>query len=263
MDLGLKGKRAIVTGGSGGIGGAIALALAAEAAQICAVGRDPERLAAIEAAVCTTSDGFALAADLATEEGCRSAVEACVARYGGVDILINCAGAAQQQPVLTLPGSIVMDAIALKLVGYMRMAQLVIPHMQRQGWGRIVNIAGNAATQPTTSNLPSSFANAGVLNLSRALTDVTARDGILVNSICPAPIDDERTRRHLTEAAEREGRQPDVEADIRRMGAAMPAGRLCTPDEIAPVACFLASEACTYVFATAVYMDGGARRGTL
>jgi NAD(P)-dependent dehydrogenase (short-subunit alcohol dehydrogenase family) len=263
MELGLKGKRAIVTGGSSGIGRACAIELAREGARVCVVGRDEARLAAVAKELNARSEGFAIAADLSTEEGCRRSAESCAGRFGGIDILVNNAGNARQYPVLELPVSLVEEALDLKLIGYLRMAQHVIPHMQRQGWGRIVNIAGAQGTSPGVNTLPASLANIGVLNLTRALTDAVASDRILINALCPGTVNNERTRRHRLEAAEREGREPgDIEAQIVAAGKALPAGRICEEDEIARVACFFASEACSFVFASAIYMDGGARRST-
>jgi 3-oxoacyl-[acyl-carrier protein] reductase len=263
MELGLKGKRAIVTGGSNGIGRACAVELAREGVRVCAVGRNEERLTAVAAELNGYSESFSFAADLSTEEGCRRSVEACVERLGGIDILINNAGNARQYPVLQLPVSLVEEALDLKLIGYLRMAQLVVPYMQRQGWGRIVNIAGAMGTSPSVNSLPASLANIGVLNLTRALTDAVATDKILINAICPGTVNNERTRRHRVEAAEREGREPgDIEAQIVAAGKAIPAGRICEEDEIARVVSFFASEACSFVFASAIYMDGGARRST-
>jgi NAD(P)-dependent dehydrogenase (short-subunit alcohol dehydrogenase family) len=132
--------------------------------------------------------------------------------------------------------------------------------MRRSGWGRIVNIAGAAGTSPERGNLPVSLANIAVLNMTRALSDAVAGDGILVNTICPGLTNTERARRlHATRAAE-EGR--DVDELIAEAGRGLPAGRIAEPEEIAEVAVFLASGACSYVFGSSVYMDGGSRRGT-
>jgi len=263
MELGLKNKRALVTGGSNGIGRACAIALGREGVRVCAVGRDPGRLAEVERELHAFGEGFSVAADLATEEGCRQAVETCAERYGGIDILVNNAGSARQHPILDLPAVLVEEALELKLVGYLRMAQFVLPYMQHQGWGRIVNIAGAAGTSPTVHNLPASLANIGVLNLTRSLTDAIRSDSILINAICPGTVFNDRTRRHRIEAAEREGRDAgDVDAEIIAAGKLLPAGRICEEDEIAGVVCFFASEACRFVFASAIYMDGGARRST-
>jgi NAD(P)-dependent dehydrogenase (short-subunit alcohol dehydrogenase family) len=180
--------------------------------------------------------------------------------FGGVDVLINCAGAAQGRPVLDLPTELIDDALGLKLYGYLRMAQLSIPHMRERGWGRIVNIAGGAGASPTAGNLPTSLANIGVLNMTRALSDAAAGDGILVNTICPGLTDTDRAREGQQARAEREGRP--VEELLDDAGGRLPAGRIAQPEEVARVATFLASDACSYVHSSSIYMDGGARRGT-
>ena len=149
MDLKIDGKRAIVTGGSRGIGRCCALALAREGASVCVVARDRPRLdRVVEEIAARGAAGHAVAADLATADGCRAAAEQGAAALGGVDVLVNCAGAAQGADVLNLPVETIEDALALKSYGYLRMAQLVIPFMRRSGWGRIVNIAGAAGTSP-------------------------------------------------------------------------------------------------------------------
>jgi NAD(P)-dependent dehydrogenase (short-subunit alcohol dehydrogenase family) len=137
--------------------------------------------------------------------------------------------------------------------------------MTAQRWGRIVNIAGAAGTGPTATNLPASFANVNILNMTRALSDVGVKDGILVNTICPGLTNTPRTREHRRVAAERAGNaidEAEIEAAIARAGRALPAGRMCEPEDVARVTCFLASESCNYVQASAIYMDGGARRAT-
>ena len=137
--------------------------------------------------------------------------------------------------------------------------------MMAQKWGRIVNIAGAAGTSPNQINFPASLANVGILNLSRALTDISVADGVLVNTICPGITNTPRTRQHRFADAAKEGRtitDEEVEADIAKAGSVLRAGRMCEPEEVAQVACFLASEVCSYVQASAIYMDGGSRRST-
>ena len=124
--------------------------------------------------------------------------------------------------MLGLPVETIEEALALKSYGYLRMAQLVIPFMRRTGWGRIVNVAGAAGTSPERGNLPVSLANIAVLNMTRALSDAVAGDGILVNTICPGLTNTTRARRlHATRAAE-EGR--DVDELIAEAGRGLPAG---------------------------------------
>jgi NAD(P)-dependent dehydrogenase (short-subunit alcohol dehydrogenase family) len=231
------------------------------------VGRNQQRLADVVADIASGGgEAFSVAADLSSEAGCRAALDAIVQRWGGIDILVNVAGAAQNAHVLEeLTPAVIDDALGLKLYSYLRLSQLAFPYMAAQQWGRIVNIAGAAGTGPTATNLPASFANVTILNLTRALQDVGAKDGILVNTICPGLTNTPRTREHRRVAAERGGLSIDeaaMEAEIARAGRALPAGRMCEPEEVARVTCFLASEACSYVQASAIYMDGGARRAT-
>lgn len=261
MDLGIAGKRALVTGGSSGIGRACAVELAREGARVCFVGRDEERLGETRRLTAEAgSEGIAVRADLATEAGCRAAVEACVAALGGIDILVNVAGAAQASPVLEMPVSALQTAFDLKLYGFLRMSQLAIPYMQQEQWGRIVMVAGAAATSPEVTNLPSSLNNIAILNLTRSLTDAVASDGILVNAVCPGATNTPRAQARYGAIAQRQGRR--TEEVIAEVGRALPAGRFAEADEVARVVTFLASEACSYVQASAIYMDGGARRAT-
>jgi len=261
MDLGLNGKRAIVTGASRGIGKETALALAGEGARVCVTARNEELLAqTVKDIDAAGGEGMYVPADLMSVEGCQSVVSACVENWSGVDILINAAGAARGGDILELPADIIADALALKSYGYMRMAQIAIPHMQENKWGRIVNIAGGAGASPARGNIPTSIANAAVYNITRALSDAVAGDGIMVNVINPGMTNTQRARDLQQGRADKEGR--DVEEVLKELGARLPAGRIGEPEEVARVACFFASEACSYVFGSSVYMDGGARRAT-
>ncbi len=260
MDLGIRGKRAIVTGASRGIGRAIAVGLAAEGCHVALIARDHGLLDDVAGQVAAFGvRAVPFSTDLSTAEGCQLAYDAAVAALGGVDILINNAGAATMQPVLSLPIEAIEDALQLKTFGYLRLAQLCIPGMRERQWGRIVNIAGGAGTSPAAGNLPTSIANIGVLNITRALSDAVSKDGILVNTICPGMTNTDRARTLAQGRATREGR--DVEEIVGEMGAAVPAGRIAEPEEIARVAVFLASEASSYMHGSSLYMDGGGRRG--
>jgi NAD(P)-dependent dehydrogenase (short-subunit alcohol dehydrogenase family) len=183
-----------------------------------------------------------------------------VEAFGGVDILVNNVGAAKNADILELNVEQISEALQLKSYNYLRMAQLVIPHMKENGWGRIVNIAGGAGTSPTRTNIPTGAANITILNMTRALSDAVSGDGILVNTVCPGLTNTPRARTQQGARAEREGR--DVEEVLKELGSELPAGRMAEPEEIANVATFLASEACSYIFGSSIYMDGGVRRST-
>ncbi len=261
MDFGFKGKRAIVTGGSRGIGRACALELAREGAKVCVTARDERLLESVVNDLNTVGgEGMFVSADLTSIDGCKRVVDAAADKFGGVDILINTAGAAQGSDVLDLDTELLSEALSLKTYCYLRMAQLVIPHMKKNGWGRIVNIAGGAGTSPARGNLPTSFANITVLNATRALSDAVSGEGILVNAICPGTTNTQRTRDRLQARADMEGKS--IDDLLKEEGRKAPAGRVAEPDEIARVACFLCSEANSYMFGSSIYLDGGSRRGT-
>lgn len=261
MDLGLRGKRAIVTGGSRGIGRCCALALAREGVRVCIAARTQATLDSVVAEIDSAGgEGHAVAVDLSARENCDAVVDETVRAFGGVDVLVNNVGAARNADILRLDAAHISEALQLKTYSYLRMAQRAIPLMRANGWGRIVNIAGGAGTSPTRSNIPTGAANIAILNMTRALSDAVSGDGILVNAVCPGLTNTPRARTQQRARADREGR--DVEAVLDDLGAALPAGRMAEPEEIANVVAFLASEPCSYVFGSAIYMDGGGRRST-
>ena len=261
MDLELKGKRAIVTGGNRGIGRCCALALAREGARVCITARSQERLDAVIGEINGAGgEGHPVAVDLTLPESCQKVVTETVEHFGGVDILVNCAGAARGGDILDLPTELIDDALNLKSYSYLRMSQLVIPHMKQKGWGRIINVAGGAGTSPSSGNIPISLANIAILNMTRALSDAVSKDGILVNTICPGLTNTQRARDVQQASADQAGL--DVEELLQELGSKLPAGRIAEPEEIANVVTFLASESCSYIFGSSIYMDGGGRRGT-
>jgi len=261
MDLGLSGKRAIITGGSRGIGKQCALALAREGVHVCIAARTQETLnQALVEINQTGPKGHAVAADLTTQANCERVVQATIDRFSGVDILVNNVGAARNADILELSPELIDDALILKTYSYLRMSQLVIPYMKENQWGRIINIAGSAGTSPTRGNIPTGAANITILNITRALSDAVAADGILVNTVCPGLTNTDRARTQQSTRAEREG--CDVEELLQVLGQELPAGRIAEPEEVANVVAFLASETCSYMFGTALYMDGGKRRAT-
>ncbi len=261
MDLGLKGKRAIVTGGSQGIGRCCALALAREGARVCIAARTQVRLDALVAEInAAGGEGHAVAVNLTLRENCEAVVRETVRAFGGVDVLVNNVGAARNADILYLDVARITEALELKSYSYLRMAQLVIPLMRENRWGRIVNIAGGAGTSPARGNIPTGAANITILNMTRALSDAVSGDGILVNAVCPGLTNTPRARTQHKARADREGR--NVEAVLKDLGEALPAGRMAEPEEIANVVAFLASEPCSYAFGSSIYMDGGGRRST-
>jgi NAD(P)-dependent dehydrogenase (short-subunit alcohol dehydrogenase family) len=263
MDLGIAGRVAIVTGGSRGIGRAVAARLCREGANVALCARNPESLAATQRALEALNGGRILTveADLSTPEGAARAVEATVAAWQRIDILVNNAGAARGIPFDDLTEELWLENLRLKLFGYLRMARLVLPHLRRNGWGRIVNVAGLAGLQPSPLSMPLGLNNAGILNVMKALADAEAQHHILVTTVCPGPILTERQTRLLEDVART--KQITVEHAQREATSAIPLKRMGHPEEVADVVAFLASERAGYITGSLVVVDGGLYRAMI
>lgn len=257
MDLGLRGKRALVAGGSMGIGKAAAALLAAEGCRVAIAARGAEALAL--AAKEIGGGALALRADCTRPDDIRSLVAQASERLGGLDILVNSIGAARSGAFLELGDEAWKESLELKLFGIVRLCREVVPHMKRGGWGRIVNLIGHRGRQPEAQAMPAGVANAGLINFTKALADEVVKDGILVNGVSPCPMETRRLD-YMVEAKARImgiSEQAAREEFLRDI----PIGRFARPEEIAPLIAFLASERNTYITGTTVAIDGGATRG--
>jgi 3-oxoacyl-[acyl-carrier protein] reductase len=260
MELGLKGKVAIVTGASKGIGKAIAEELAAEGVSLALCARGQQLLTDIATTLHQRTDVQVLpfAADLSTLEGIRAFMQATVQRFGTVDILVNNAGAIRPGSLLAKPDADWQTDWALKVFGYIRLTREVFPVMQAKGGGRIINIIGSAGRQPNAGYLAGGGANAALMNMTKALADEGAPHQILVNAINPGPIRTERWDMMMARMATERNQTPAaVEASwlqdnpLRRPGEA---------HEVAALAVFLASWRASYITGTIIPVDGGATR---
>jgi NAD(P)-dependent dehydrogenase (short-subunit alcohol dehydrogenase family) len=263
MDLGLKGKVALVTGGSKGIGAAIALGLAREGARVAICARQPGPLerTAQEIARTTGAEVFPVAGDLTRPADVQRIVEATVARFGRIDILVNNAGAAPGGRILDLTEEEWQLALQLKFLGYVRCTKAVIPHMLRQGGGRIVNIVGNDGVKPLGFELSPSAANAADLAMTVALAEQYGRHNILVNAINPGPVATERWEGLVAGIARIQG--ISVEEAQRKVDRSIPLGRIARPEEVADVAVFVASERASFMNGACILLDGGQRKALM
>jgi len=169
MELGIAGRVAIVTGGSRGIGRAVAERLCREGARVALCARNRDSLAEARRALeAIGGQVLAVEADLTEPAAADRVVEATAAAWGRIDILVNNAGAARGIPFDELTQDLWLENLQLKLFGYLRMARLVLPHLRRNGWGRIVNVAGLAGLQPSPLTMPVGLNNAGILNVMKA-----------------------------------------------------------------------------------------------
>jgi NAD(P)-dependent dehydrogenase (short-subunit alcohol dehydrogenase family) len=261
MDLGLKDKTAVVTGGSKGIGRAAARSLAAEGARVLIAAREESALAgaAREIEADTGRRVEVVPVDLSTLDGVRALTAEALRRLGRLDILVNNAGAIKGGDFLTTPDDEWLRGWSLKLLGYIRMARETLPHMQRQGSGRIINVVGAAARNPATTYMMGGTANAALINFTKALADLAARDGILVTGVSPGPVKTERWDTLLRQQAEAAGQ--DLFTFEKARSAELPLGRIALPEEVADLICFLASARATFLTGITITVDGGITRG--
>ena len=257
MELGLAGKVAIVTGGSKGIGRATALGLIAEGASVLACARGQAALDKVARAAGDARERIAtIAADLTEGASIKRVVARCVERFGRVDILINNAGSARPGDFLKLDDQAWIDDWQLKFFGYVRMAREVLPAMNRQGHGVIVNVIGTGGLIPTGGYMIGGSANAALNHFTKALANEGSKHGVRVVGVNPGPIFTDRLRLFT----ERRAAGRDMDEVLKRM---TPLGRPGKAEEVADLVMFLASERAAFIHGANVTIDGGANPGLI
>lgn len=261
MDLRLKGKVAVVTGGSLGIGRAVTEALAAEGVRVAIVARTQSALdaAAREITAKTGVEILPVVADVADTAQVQAMMDTVAAHFGRVDILVN--GAAH-------PGGLVRSAIEeadpegllkdidIKVVGYMRCAKAASAYMKKNGYGRIINIGGLTGRG---SKQLSGMRNVAVVHMTKTLSDQLGPHGITVNVIHPGVVETPHIHELYAKEAKLQGLTPaEVEANYAKV---TPIRRVLKPDEIADVVLFLASERAGAITGESIGVDGGITRG--
>jgi 3-oxoacyl-[acyl-carrier protein] reductase len=252
VDLGLKGKVAVVTGGTEGIGKATALKLAQEGAKVAICARRTELLdKAAEEIRKTGAEVLAVAADMSKAADIERFMKAVIERFGRLDILVNNAGTSARGKFLEVDDATWSADLELKLFGAIRCTRLAVPHMRKQGGGRIVNITISSAKQPGAQSMPTSVSRAAGLALTKALSKEYAADNILVNTVCIGKI---KSGQH-----ERRIRKDGLTADdyYAKTGKEIPLGRVGEAAEVANVITFLVSDAASYVTGSSINLDGG------
>jgi 3-oxoacyl-[acyl-carrier protein] reductase len=263
MDLGLRGRVALVTAASRGLGRAIAESFAAEGASlvICARGADALEEARAAIAQTTGADVEMVGADVATEQGIARVWQRARDRFGRVDILVTNAGGPPSGPFESLEWETWQEAVDLTLRSAVELTRLVLPGMKERRWGRILNVTSIAVKQPVDGLMLSNSLRAAVTGFARTLANEVARYGVTVNNLMPGYTRTERVEQLNAATAAREGITID---DVsRRIEAQIPMRRLGEPNEFAALAAFLASEQAGYITAQSIAVDGGWIRSVL
>jgi 3-oxoacyl-[acyl-carrier protein] reductase len=261
VDLGLTGRAAAVAASSRGLGRATAHALAAEGASVALCGRDEAKVreAAETIARETGARTLAVRADVGVAADCHAFVSRAAEAFGRLDILVTNTGGPGPGAFEAVDAEAWDVAFRVTLANVVHLVKAAVPHMRRQRWGRIVNIASLSARQPVDGLVLSNSFRPAILGLAKTLSNELGPDGILVNTVCPGYT---RTGR-LDEVAEARARATGVTPAqvIEALGQSVPLRRIAEPDELAAVVAFLCSERASFVTGTTIAVDGGATRG--
>lgn len=263
MNLGLDGKVALITGGSSGIGRAIAAAFLAEGARVAICGRDGRRLATAAVALREASpDGvLEVVANVGRPTDLARLVDATVARYGRLDVVVSNAGTHLRGTIEEVGVEQVEQHLRTKVLGPWELARLVAPHLRRQGNGRFILVIGQAGKVPGADVIASALTNAAQHAFAKSLADHLGRDGILVNAVGPS-----RIATPLTDTLALVG-EPFIGRSLEQQesgwGREVPLGRWGTPEDVANAVVFLASDRASFLCGTNIDVDGGYQRSIL
>ena len=255
MELGLKGKVAIITGSSKGIGYFTAMQLVKEGAKvvICARGEKQLQVAAACIKNETGADVLVVPIDVSKEKDCQELIERTVSHFGRLDILVNNAGTASAHPFESVSSTLWQADLDLKVFGAIHCSKYAVPYMRESGGGAIVNVTAAMAKTPPASSLPTTVSRAAGLALTKAMSKDLGKDNIRVNSVCIGLIRSDQIEKNWKSEA------PDVtwEEYSKQVGQSIPLGRVGDTEEAANVITFLVSDAASYVTGTAINIDGG------
>lgn len=255
MQISLDGRTAIITGGSKGLGMAMATRFAASGANVAILARDHASLEAARETIAQTAKAEvrAICCDVRKAGDVATAHQAVLNAFGKVDILVNNAGTSRTGPFETVTDEIWQEDLDLKLFAAIRLTRLVWPQMIQNRWGRVINVLNTGAKAPRPGSAPTTISRAAGMALTKVLAGEGAPHNVLVNALLVGLIvSDQWVRLHREQGA-----KVPFEDFTRDMAKGVPMGRMGTAEEFANVACFLASDAASYITGTALNVDGG------
>jgi NAD(P)-dependent dehydrogenase (short-subunit alcohol dehydrogenase family) len=249
MQISLAGRRALITGGSKGLGLAMAKRFAESGAKVAIVARGAD---ALEKAAAATG-AAPIVANIGTADGCDRAYAEAERALGGIDILVNNAGTSARGPFMDVSDADWQADLDLKLFAAIRLTRLVWRGMEARQWGRIINVLNTGAKAPPAGGAPTAVSRAAGLALTKVLAGEGAPKGILVNALLVGIIEsDQWVRRHAAD-----NRGLSWEQWKAEQGKGVPLGRIGKAEEFADTACFLASDNAGYIAGVAINVDGG------
>lgn len=258
MDLGLEGKVALVGGASRGLGRAVAEGLTREGCRvaIAARGREALEAAAREISGAIGVEVLPVVCDMSSHEDIKRFVAQTVERFGRLDIIVNNAGGPPLGSFEEHSEEAWQNALDQNLLSAVRTIREALPHLRRQGGGRIINITSTTVKQPIDGLILSNTVRLGVVGLAKTLSRELGRDNILVNNVCPGSTMTDRIRQLFQARADADGRSLDevMAEEAQRI----PVGRLAQPEDLAALVVFLASEPARHISGTTIQVDGGA-----
>ncbi len=263
MDLGLKGKVALVAGGSQGLGKAVSLEMCREGAKvaICALD-DPELPKAVEELrTATGAEVIGVPADVSDAEQARNFVRKGIEHFGTVDVLVNNAGGPPSKTFLEIDDDMWLQGVNLNLMSTIVMTREAVPAMMEKGWGRVINMTSISVKQPIDGLILSNTVRAGVVGLAKSLSNELATHNITVNNVCPGYTMTDRVRSLAEAVAQKEG--TTSREIIKRWESSIPMKRLGTVEEFAALVTFLASEKAGYITGASIQIDGGWYKGVM
>ena len=262
MDLGIKGKAAVVTGASRGIGRETARQFLEEGVRVVICGRNAETLERTRAELAQQTGGeiHAVVADMTKPADIARLIETATQKLGGIDILINNAGQMYSGRFAVMTDEGLKEQLETKLFGFLRAIRLVYPQMKAKRWGRIVNLIGGAGKEPDPYMFGSGITNSGLLNITKSLSTEFGEDNVLVNAVCPGWVATNLWQRNAQGLQEELGVKSEDEA--RRLAARKNSlGRFGKPEELANAIVFLCSERASYITGVSLNLDGGRLKG--